>query len=64
MLANVPKGANKAVNAIKVKCHLKNAAVASVLQGKIGEQETVGPCVGVGVWVRRSLRSVDFDALF
>lgn len=29
LLANVPKGANKAVSAIKVKCHLKNAAVAS-----------------------------------
>lgn len=27
LLANVPKGGNKAVNAIKVKCHLKNAAV-------------------------------------
>lgn len=29
LLANVPKGGNKAVNAIKVKCHLKNAAVGS-----------------------------------
>lgn len=63
MLANVPKGGNKAVNAIKVKCHLKNAAVGYPKK----DEEEKDLLVGEGGEKKKphwQPGSVDFDALF